>query len=200
MFRIGNYYKNLNKKRALENDNKSTKKIKIDLVTLREDCLWYVDYEDKVALSVFKKLDKCHENDLDKESMHKLIEEGSEDFLLSFKKACVIMYDDKPFETNFKLMGVGPNFDFEKMKRKCLSWIDIGYPKSEFTVKCAYNMFIREENDDEELKDFSKANIKRLINKAYESKSVKSAKFLAYFDKECDWDFFWYDQLYWDSF
>ena len=29
-------------------------KIKIDLVTLREDCLWYVDYEDKVALSVFK--------------------------------------------------------------------------------------------------------------------------------------------------
>ena len=58
MFRIGNYYKNLNKKRALENDNKSTKKIKIDLVTLRGDCLWYVDYEDKVALSVFKKLDK----------------------------------------------------------------------------------------------------------------------------------------------
>ena len=110
------------------------------------------------------------------------------------------MYDDNPLETNFKLMGVGPNFDFEKMKKKCLSWIDIGYPKSDVTVESAYNRFIREENDDEELKDFSKANIRRLINKAYESKSAKSAKFLAYFDKECDWDFFWYDELYWDAF
>ena len=42
------------------------------------------------------------------------------------------------------------NFVFEKMKRKCLSWIDIGYPKSDVTVECAYNEFIREENDDEE--------------------------------------------------
>ena len=109
-----------------------------------------------MALSVFKKLDKCYENDLDKESMHKLIEEGSEDFLLSFQEIiCTIMYDDNSFETNFKLMGVGPNFDFEKMKRKCLSWIDIGSPpKKDVTVESAYNRFIREENDDEELKDF----------------------------------------------
>ena len=188
---------NNNKKRAFGKDNKSTKKIKIDLVTLREDCLWYVDYEDKVALYVFKTLDKCHENDLDKESMHELIEEGSEDFLLSFKKACITMYDNNRFAINFKHMGIGPNFDFEKMKAECLRWTRIGYPKSDTIIEFAYSEFIREENDDEELKDCSKDNIRRLINKAYES---KSAKFLAYFHKECDWEFFWYDELNWDSF